>query len=206
MKIIDKEHWNRREIFETFSNLDWPFYSVTLPIDITKVKKTAEKQHISFYFLLIWLCTKALNSVEAFRMRIRGNDVFLLESADPSFTVMEKGDEVFRIITEPWQEDRLLFSASAAQAAQTQQTFIRAGSESDSLIYFSCTPWFDFTAMTNERNFEKADTIPRLSWGRYYRRRGRLFVHLSLDVNHRTVDGYHIGLFKAALEKFIAEL
>ena len=94
-----------------------------------------------------------------------------------------------------------------AQRKSTEQTsFIDDEAETDALIYFSCTPWFDFTTLTNEHNFNKDDTIPRLAWGKYYEENERLWVHMSIEVNHRTIDGFHIGKLKDAIDREINEL
>lgn len=206
MEMIDKATWNRREIFELFSQIDYPFYSVTISIDVTNVKNVSKSKGISFYFLMIWICTKAINSVSEFRMRIRGEELVLLRQTNPSFTYMPKNSENFQIITMPWEEDYNSFCMKAKKQSDEQKCFIDAGKETDEFIYFSCTPWFDFTSLTNEHNFHKDDTIPRLTWGKYYEENGRLWVHMSIEVNHRTIDGFHIGKLKTAIENEINAL
>lgn len=206
MQILDKETWPRKEIYEFFSRIDYPFYSVTLPLDVTNVRAFARAQGLSFYHLLIWACTKALNRLPAFRLRIRGKDLVLLDGADPSFTSMRPGEEVFQIITLPWEADPRAFCAHAGEKAARQATLLDQAAETDGLIYFSCTPWFDFTALTNEHNFDKDDSVPRLAWGKYYEEGGRLWVHLSVEVNHRLIDGVHLGQLKQALDEEIAAL
>ena len=101
MDVIDKAIWERREIYEMFSKIDYPFYSVTIPIDVTKVKSISKSKGISFYFLMIWLCTKAINSVSEFRLRIRGEQLMLLPQTNPSFTYMPRNSERFQIVTMP---------------------------------------------------------------------------------------------------------
>ena len=206
MQTLDKETWPRKEIYEFFSRIDYPFYSVTLPLDVTNVRAFARAQGLSFYHLLIWACTKALNRLPAFRLRIRGKDLVLLDGADPSFTSMRPGEEVFQIITLPWEADPRAFCAHAGEKAARQATLLDQAAETDELIYFSCTPWFDFTALTNEHNFDKDDSVPRLAWGKYYEEGGRLWVHLSVEVNHRLIDGVHLGQLKQALDEEIAAL
>lgn len=206
MQILDKETWPRKEIYEFFSRIDYPFYSVTLPLDVTNVRAFARAQGLSFYHLLIWACTKALNRLPAFRLRIRGEDLVLLDGADPSFTSMRPGEEVFQIITLPWEADPQAFCAHAGEKAARQATLLDQAAETDELIYFSCTPWFDFTALTNEHNFDRDDSVPRLAWGKYYEEGGRLWVHLSVEVNHRLIDGVHLGQLKQALDEEIAAL
>ena len=38
MEVINIDTWERKEAFELFSRKDYPFYSVTVPIDVTNVK------------------------------------------------------------------------------------------------------------------------------------------------------------------------
>jgi len=206
MEVIDLAVWERRQIFETFSRCGWPFYSLTIPVDVTAVRAASKAGGLSFYYTMVWLCVKAVNAVPEFRLRIRSGQVVRLDWTEPSFTVLKPDSESFQIVTMPWQEDLAAFCARAKERAARQSAFLNQSNESDGLIYLSCTPWFDFTALTNERSLDPDDTIPRLAWGRYYEDRGRLWIHLSIDVNHRTIDGLHIGQLKAALDREIAGL
>ena len=70
MKVIDQNTWDRKEIFDLFSAADYPFYSITIPVDVTKVKEVSKNKGISFYYLMIWVCTKAVNSVPNFLLRV----------------------------------------------------------------------------------------------------------------------------------------
>lgn len=206
MERLNKDTWARREIYEMFSKVDYPFYSVTIPVDVTNLKILSGKKGISFYFLMIWVCTKAVNSVFEFRLRIRQDEVFVSSQTNPSFTYMPKDSDVFKIVSLPWEPDFESFCRNAKSRCERQIGFIAAEEESDEQIYFSCTPWFDFTALTNEHSFDKDDTIPRLAWGKYYGEKERLWVHLSIEVNHRTIDGVHIGRLKSAIDREIARL
>lgn len=84
--------------------------------------------------------------------------------------------------------------------------FLEAASETDDLVYLSCLPWFDLTCCMNERNFDKDDAIPRITWGKYVRQDDRETLGLSIEVNHRFVDGVHLGRFYEALQQKINDL
>ena len=206
MKVIDQNTWDRKEIFDLFSAADYPFYSITIPVDMTKVKEVSKNKGISFYYLMIWVCTKAVNSVPNFLLRVRDGQVVMLDQTNPSFTYLKKGSELFQIITMPWEEDYMEFCRHAKERSEAQTGFLDQEKETDELIYFSCTPWFDFTALTNEHKLDKDDTVPHLAWGRYYEEQGRLMVHLSVEVNHRTVDGFHVGKLKECIDREIDAL
>ena len=80
----------------------------------------------------------------------------------------------------------------------------------ESQIIFSCIPWADITMCSNERDYTdpklKDDTAPILVWGKYTEQNGKYNINMTLDVNHRFIDGYFVGQFVQKLETKIAEL
>lgn len=94
--------------------------------------------------------------------------------------------------------------------SEDQNCFIEFSEETDRLIYFSCLPWMDITAVTNERDLSspesKNDSVPRITWGKYVRNGDRMELGISVDVNHRLIDGLHIGQFAQKLEQLIQGL
>lgn len=207
MRPVDPDTWQRRELFEFFSRVSDPFYSVTFRLDVTKLYSYVKARGLSFYYGLVFLATRALNSVGAFRIAIEDGAPVLLDERIPSFTDMKKDGENFYIVTMPSAgEDIDRFCRAAAEKSQSQQGFIDSSCETGELIYFSCLPWLDITGLTNERDFDRDDSIPRVAWGKYTEENGRKVLGMSVEVNHRLVDGMHIGRFAGELERLIAEL
>lgn len=206
MRKIDLDAWPRREVYEFFSPISNPFYSVTFRLDVTKLHAYTKERGLSFYHSLIWLSTRALERVEAFSYAVSDGGVVQLESRRPSFTHLKPGSEQFQIVTLPCRGSLEDFCAAAKEKAEQQDFFIDFKGEGLDMIFFSCLPWLDVTALTNERNLDVDDAIPRIAWGKYVEENGRLMLGLSVEVNHRFVDGLHIGQFAKELEKLMAEL
>ena len=206
MKMINMATWPRRGMYEYFSGVSNPFYSVTAQLDVTALAAWAKREGLSFYYALVYLCTQAVNQTVAFRYDIREGQVVLLDRREPSFTDLKPGAELFHIVTMPAGEDIRAFCREARQKSRAQEVFLDMAAEAGPLIYFSCLPWVELTALTNERDFDRDDTVPRIAWGRYVEQNGRLKLGLSLEVNHRFIDGLHIGQFVRALEGLIAAL
>ena len=206
MKKVDMTHWERAELFEFFSSVSHPFYSVTFRVDVTNLYRYVKEHQLSFYYSLSWLATRAVNSVENFRYLLRDGQLFLTEERVPSMTDMKPGSSRFHIVTLPYQEDMAAFCAAAKARSAVQTTLLDQDDENDTLIYFSCTPWFDLTALTNERDFDRDDNIPRIAWGRYVEENGRKTLGMSVEVNHRFIDGYHLGKFYQLLQQEIDTL
>ena len=124
----------------------------------------------------------------------------------PSFTDLKPGSQQFHIVTLPKEGDLDNFCRTTRAKSEAQQTFLDQSGELDDLIYFSCTPWFDLTGCTNERDFDKDDNIPRITWGKYVPADGRETLGMCLEVNHRFVDGWHLGQFYQHLQQAIDAL
>ena len=204
-RIVDRAAWSRRELFDFFSPMSQPFFSVTFRQDVTRLYAFTKESGLSFYYSLVYLCTQAVNQVEAFRYALRGEDLVLFDRRLPSFTDLKPGAEQFHIVTLPCEGTIRDFCAAAKAKSAAQNTFLDQEDSLD-LIYFSCLPWVELTALTNERNFDPNDAVPRIAWGKYAQEGERKVLHISLELNHRFVDGLHVGRFHEALSAGIEAL
>ena len=159
-----------------------------------------------FYYALGYLVTDAVNAVENFRYTIRNGEVWLLDERIPSLTDLHPGSEQFHIVTLPKVGMMEEFCAAAQVKSRAQTTLLDQDDETDNLIYISSTPWFDLTSCTNERDFDKDDNIPRITWGKYVEANGRETLGMALEVNHRFIDGLHLGRFYQHLQTSIDAL
>ncbi len=204
---IDLATWQRKDLFAFFTEQSHPFYMVTFRQDVTNLRRYARAHGLSFYYSLIYLCCEAVNRVEAFRYTIRGGEVYRLDGRRPSFTDLRPGSECFHIVTLPGAGTLPDFVAAAKQKSAAQRVLIEPAEERDDLIYFSSLPWVDLTALTNERDLSapgaRDDSVPRIAWGRYTEEGDRVTLGLSMEVNHRLIDGIHIGRFAEELTRLI---
>lgn len=208
---IDTNTWKRKDIFNLYSQVFNPFYMVTFSVDVTNLYDYVKRNGLSFYLTMINLVTKAINKVENFRYVLRDGEVYLLDRRDPSYTDIKKDSDTFYIVTLPFIEDIKEFNKEAAERSKRQNTFMDTDLEGDSLIYLTCTPNLHMTALTNERDLmnpkEKDSNIPYIAWGKFIENfNKRKVLNLSIEVNHRFVDGYHLGKFNEYLVELIEKL
>lgn len=210
MERFDIANWPRREAYEFFSGMSNPFYMVTFRQDVTGLYRFAKANGLSFYPCMIWACTQAVNGVDAFCLCLRDGELARLPRRNPSFTDLAPGAEQFHIVTLEAGDDIRTFCREAKERSAGQRGFVDSESETEALIYFSCLPWVELTALTNERDLSapgaRDDSIPRIAWGKYADEGGRKILGLSLEVNHRFIDGVHIGRFARNLTRCIEEL
>lgn len=206
IRDIDMSTWPRREIYDFFSPISNPFYSVTFTLDVTNLYRYVKERELSFYYALVYLCTQAVNRVEAFLYTIEDGKVRIYDKRQPSFTDLEKGSELFRMVFVPCEGSLDEFCRAAKAKSESQHFFFDPTAETNDLIYFSCLPWMDVTGLTNERNLDPDDAIPRIAWGKYIDVDGRKQLHISLEINHRLIDGVHLGRFNEELCRLIEAL
>ena len=44
MRELDLKTWPRRAVYELFSGCDWPFYEVSFPLDVTRLRAYTKKE------------------------------------------------------------------------------------------------------------------------------------------------------------------
>ena len=208
---IDINSWDRRQHFEYYSKISTPHYCVAFNIDITKLLQFTRKQNISFYYWLIYLCTQSLNMIDEFLLEIKDNRVFKINRRVPCFTDLKKGATSFHMVYLPCEGNIIEFATKAREESINNPLPVDAleGLREPQIIY-SCIPWADITMCSNERDYNdpklKDDTVPILVWGKYTEHDGRYMINMTLDVNHRLIDGYFVGLFVQNLEAMITAL
>ena len=73
---INVEHWNRKEHFEFYSKNATPHYCVAFNVDVTNLRTFTQRNKISFYYSLIYLCTQSINEIDEFLLETEDNKVF----------------------------------------------------------------------------------------------------------------------------------
>jgi Chloramphenicol O-acetyltransferase len=209
MKKINIDSWSRKEMADFYKDFNDPCFSVVSPIDITKLYQFTQMHRISFYYSLIYLSISALESIDEFHYKINKDEVFYYDHLVPSFTDLRKGETKYYIVTTKIQEDISLvdFAKQTKIVSASQTKFIDDSNfDPQELVYITCLPWMDITSVTEERKFNVDDSIPHLCWGKYVQTNGKYVLHYEVLVNHRLVDGYHVGLFFNRLQELINNL
>lgn len=207
MTVIDKQTWPRRAIYDFFAPMSDPFYTLTFPVDVTALRAWCKRHGLSFYSAMVFAVTRAMEGVEAFRYKDRDGVIVRHDALVPSFTDLRPGSETFYIVTLEAGEDPADFCRRAKEQSAAQTQFITAGPwDADQLVYFTCLPWFPVTALKNEKDLNPSDSVPRVAWGRWEEKGARTELLLSLELNHRLLDGVHVGKFYEALKEWMRQL
>lgn len=205
MELIDLETWPRKAHFQFFSGLSFPFYNVTSALDVTKFYPWVKERKQSFYYSLIYATMMVVNGLPDYLYKIRDGQIVRHDHLDPSFVVMDEGTHLLKIVTVPFGGTLEEFCDRCVQYVKAQKSpFPPAESEArDDLVYISCLPWMSFTSLTNEMDINPDDSIPRVTWGKFEKREGRLQLPYAVQLNHRLLDGWHLSQLVNGVQAWI---
>ena len=140
--IIPLETWDRKFIFETFSQREFPYVGITTPVDVTELKKAVKENCWSFYGVMSYAVSMAVHSVSEFKRRVEGKQIVEYDNVDLSFTVLNKANNCnFAHVpyTTDFEQFLRLFSE---QKQKAENTLLPVGESTLACVYVTCVPWY----------------------------------------------------------------
>ncbi len=204
MRYLDIENWDRKAHFMYFKELDYPHFNICGNVDITEFIRYIKDRGDSFFLAFLYAAVKAANSIDEFRYRIREDKVVVHDIVSPSFTIMT-AKEVFSFCTAGFIDDYADFYRQASEEMESSKNSVNIEDEPgrDDLLYITSIPWVSFTGITHPIHMKNVDSIPRISWGKYFEENGRVKLPLSVQAHHALVDGAHIGQYFNKLQELL---
>ena len=196
--LLDLENWPRKEHFHFFRQFEEPFFGATVLIDCTKAYETAKTLNTSFFIYYLHKTLVAVNTVDCFRYRISGDQIYINDRIDGSATIgREDGTFGFSLIE--YHVDFKIFEQTALTEIERIQSttgiFTRTFEE-DNVIHFSAIPWLNFTSLSHARSYTFPDSCPKISFGKMTTSTsGKRTMPMSVHVHHGLMDGLHLGQF-----------
>lgn len=204
MKFIDIENWKRKDHYNYFKQLNYPHFNICGNIDITKFYRYIKEKELPFFISILYASTKTANNIKEFRCRIRDDKVLEHETVNPSFTVMTEG-EVFSFCTVKFIDGFNNFKTNTLKEIEKTKNNVSMKDEPgrDDLLYITSIPWVSFTNITHPIQMNPVDSIPRISWGKYFEESGKIKLPLSVQAHHALVDGIHVGQYFNTIQKIL---
>ena len=112
------------------------------------------------------------------------------------------------MVTVDLKDNIFEFDKIAKKACQNQNDYFGLDKliGRDDLIYITCIPWISFTHISHTISINRNDSVPKISWGKYYKDGDKVLLPFSVQVNHALIDGFQIGKYVEKLQEYIDEL
>ena len=203
--FLDLETWNRREHFYFFRSYDNPYFNLCCEVDVSELHAlTRRRRDVSMTQGLFYASLRAANAVEPFRYRIRDQRVYVHDVIHGGSTVM-RDNASFGFSYFSFQDDFSAFAAAGRREMDRVKgtTSLDPRTDDDDLIHYSVIPWISFTSFAHARRWNTDDTVPKVVFGKYFERDGRIRLPVSVEVHHALMDGLHVGFFLDAFQDLL---
>ena len=207
---VDMEKWERREIFRYFSQMAPTGYSVTVELDITRLRQRLRERGLRFFPAYLWLVTRALNEQPEFRTAVQGEAVGWYNTLTPLYAVFHPQSKTFSLMWTEYDDDFDAFYRDFLrdEAAYGENKGLLAKPEPPppNAYTVSCVPWVAFRHFAvHSYGAAKPYYFPSVEAGKYYEREERLLLPLSLTCHHAAADGWHVSRFLRRLQRDMDE-
>ena len=192
---IDMETWPRREHYIYYSEKIKTSYQMNVDIDVTEMLRQCRKRDLRFYPVMIYAIMKAVNSNQAFRLAVDGEDQLgYYDVCHPSYTIFHKDDQTFSDIWTEYNEDFQRFY-DAAVRDMTQYKDVKGikakPDRPDAFTPVYCVPWVSFNSVSHDTPGPRKMYFPVITFGKYKSSGEKWLLPFSIFVNHAAADGYH---------------
>lgn len=195
-KYLDMETYKRKNHFEYFNSLAYPYVGLTVNVDITDLLKTIKAKGLPFFLSICYCVSRAANRVPEFRQRILNNQIIEYDDCLTSHTVaLSDGTFCYCDLdsNRPF-EDYICYAAYEQEKAKQKNSIDENADDALGKIFISTIPWVSYTALINPTPVP-ADSNPRITWGKYFMQNEKVLLPVSVLCHHALVDGLHISRF-----------
>lgn len=203
---IDMNTWPRREHFHYFAHMAPTGYSLTVEVDVTRLRAALKRRELKFYPAYLWLVTHSLNAQEAFRLAEKEGVLGVYDTLTPLYAVFHRDDKTFSMQWTAFDED---FAAFYRGWVRDQERYgenhgflaRRDALPPENAYTVSCMPWVSFRHFAVHSYDSKAYYFPSVEAGRFEEWDGRTILPLSITCHHAATDGWHVKGFLEQLQR-----
>ena len=204
MKKIDLSDWDRTVYFKMYQKSECPYVNAAADVDVTDIYRFARKRNLSFTYCMIYAALETANSIPNFQYRIIDGEPHRAERSIAYNTHLPCGRENFISVRCDDYDTMEEFAKRNREKADRlpPDWDPEADRMEPEAINFSSIPWIHFTQFTRPITKLGDEAIPRITFGKYEWRDGRLMMPVSTQTHHGLIDGIHIGRFFEGLAKY----
>lgn len=203
---IDLNTWDRGQMFYYFSKMAPTGYSLTVKLDVTKLRAVLWEARLKFFPSYLWLVTKTLNAQQEFRIAKQGGQIGFYDHLTPLYAAFHEDTKTFSLMWTEYDDDFGAFYAAylknQRQYGANHGVLAQTGLLPPPNAYtVSCVPWISFEHFAVHSYENKPYFFPSVEAGKFVEENGRVVMPLSITCHHATTDGYHVSRFLEQLQE-----
>lgn len=204
---INLENYPRRQHFEYFSSLQYPYVGVTNNVDVTELVQLCKDKKCSFYLAFMHAAALAADDIAEMRQRIRNRRIIEYSECPTShIELLDNGTYCYCTLRHHMELDEYIPYAENARKQCRLHGGIEEDEDSESMYFISSLPWLHYTSLIQPAAGGE-ESNPRITWGQFKKDHdGREQLPVTILAHHALVDGIHIARFYENLGKQLRKL
>jgi len=193
---------HQQKHFDFFRSMNHPHFSVSANVEIGGWLDMARQHGLKTTPAIVHLLARVANEIPQLRQRIRDDQIVEHDTVHPTFSVATDVSDAFSFCHVEFSldlEDFVRRTVVEMESMRTNPVFEDEPGRDD-YLFMSALPWIAFTSVQHAMRYHPHDSVPRISWGKFFEADGRTMMPLSLQAHHALVDGVHAGRFFEGVE------
>ncbi|MGN0733045.1 MAG: CatA-like O-acetyltransferase [Emergencia sp.] len=202
---LDLQTWERGQMFYYFSKMAPTGYSLTVNLDVTRMRAALKDANLKFFPAYLWLVTRNLNKQREFKIAETDGCLGYYNCLTPLYASFHDDDKTFSLMWTEFDDDfrnfynayidnQNRYGSNHGVLAQPDQV------PPPNAYTVSCVPWISFNHFAVHSYENKPYYFPSVEAGRFFVEGGRLKMPLSITCHHAATDGYHVNRFLEELQ------
>ena len=207
-KVVDKEKYYRKGVFEHFSNDCKCSTSITARVDVTDLILHSKNTKTKFYINFLYILSKVLNSRDDYKMGYlyKTDELICYDVINPTQYIFHDDTETCTPVYTKYYNDYSLFYKNALydiEKAKESRNYGLDMQNHPNWFDASFIPWLSYDSLNIELPDGHLFFSPIINWGKYREENGRFMMPVTVRLNHAIADGYLIANVFRLLEKEI---
>ena len=202
---IDLQTWPRGQMFYYFAKMAPTGYSLTVQLDVTKLRATLKDAGLKFFPAYLWLVTKNLNQQMEFKVAEQDGVLGYYDTLTPLYASFHEDTHTFSLMWTEFAEDFRQFHQAyldnQKQFGDNRGVLCQPQLPPANAYTVSCLPWVSFDHFAVHSYENKAYYFPSVEAGKFLEQDGKCRMPLSLTCHHATTDGWHVARFLEDLQR-----
>ncbi len=197
-KVINKEKYYRKDVFNHFTKDCKCSTSLTARIDVTDLVAYSKQHDTKFYINFLYILSKVLNSRDDYKMGYfwQTEELVCYDKINPAHYVFHDDTETCTMVYSEYFEDYKVFYENikndiekAKQTREYKFDIVNHPNWFDA----SYIPWVSYDSLNIELPDGYLHFAPIINWGKYREENGKLMMPVTVRMNHAIADGYIVA-------------
>ena len=201
---IDLKAWPRTQEYEFFSKIVPLSCSLSVDLDVTKMRANLREQKIVFFPAFVWVMTKSLNNLIEFRTTDNDGVTGYWDFLNPMYPVLHDDDKSISMIWTEYDDSFKIFYDRFNKNTEKYGSVHGFFAQTDNMPPPNCypithLPWMDFKHFAFHLDVNRPH-LPSFAVGKVTEKNGKFNMPFSVNSAHSFTDGWHINHFLENLQ------